>query len=244
MKILLVNDDGYKCKGILELAKVLSTAHEVVVVAPDKEKSGFSHSLSFGVGLKHKKHKAQGFTLYSLNGTPSDCVKYGHVMLYPEAECVISGINTTMNLGNDCIYSGTVNAAHEAAILGLKGIAVSAEVRDGSYHDSAEFVLNNLDKLLAMCGDERIVSINIPKQYKEDIKGVEITRVGYRRYKDWYEKVKHKRGMFIKGYPLPHDDEPDTDLACVKEDKISISPIKLYFYEENLSQFSVEDICW
>lgn len=244
MKILLVNDDGYKCKGILELASVLSTAHQVVVVAPEVEKSGYSHALTFGIGLRHKKLKADSFRLYKLNGTPSDCVKYGHLVLFPEAECVISGINTTMNLATDCLYSGTINAAQEATILGLKGIAVSAEVRDGDYHDSAMFILNNLDKLLAMCDGERFVSVNIPKQYKEDIKGVEITHVGYRRYNDWYEKKKGKKGLVLTGYPLTREEECGSDLLCVSQDKISISPMRLFFHENDLESFSVEDICW
>ncbi len=244
MKILIVNDDGYKCRGILELAKVLSAAHKVTVVAPDKEKSGFSHALSFGKGLKHKKLKAEGFDLYKLNGTPGDCVKYGHLVLCPDADCVISGINTTMNLATDCLYSGTINAAQEGAILGIKSIAVSAEVRCGDYYDSAVFILNNLDKLLAMCDGERFVSVNIPKQYKEDIKGVEITHVGYRRYNDWYEKRKGKKGRYLTGYPLTREEEIGSDLLCVSQDKISISPIRLFFHEDNLEAFTVEDICW
>ena len=150
MKILLTNDDGYQATGILELAKGLKEAgYDVTVVAPKVEKSGAAHSITFVNDFTYVSYDlVEGVKVYSLNGTPIDCVRFGLFVIYPEAEIVLSGINNVLNVGTDYLYSGTANAAIEGTICNRKSIAVSTHEKDGDYEFSVNFVLKNLERLL------------------------------------------------------------------------------------------------
>lgn len=244
MKILLVNDDGYKCQGIRILAKKLAEKHNVTVVSPDISRSGFSHSLTFGRCLKYKRKHIDGITYYVLNGTPCDCVKFGLSNLVKDADIVVSGINTEANIGTDILYSGTVNAAYEGAILGKPSIAVSVEAKHNYFDDVATFISDNFEKLASLSNGVFIPSINFPSEYKHDWKKVKFTTVGERRYNDWYEKTKN--GYILKGYPmhLPNDD--NTDVVTFNEGYISITLSTLSFVYtecENPNEFT-ESLCW
>src|SRR5213596_4074862 len=136
MRILISNDDGIYSPGILALAKVASRFGEVRIVAPDVEQSSMGHAITASRPLRYKRIRLDNFTAYRVNGTPADCValgthQWGHVDL------VLSGINLGPNLGNSCWHSGTLAAAKQAALLGLRGIAITAPVTDNREPDFA-----------------------------------------------------------------------------------------------------------
>lgn len=244
MKILVVNDDGYKCQGIRVLAKKLSEKHDVTVVSPDKVRSGFSHSLTFGRHLKYKKKIIDGINYYVLNGTPCDCVKFGLETIAKDIDLIVSGINTETNIGTDVLYSGTVNAAFEGGILGKPSIAVSLNAKNDYYDDVAEFVVNNLDQLVSLSDGLLVPSLNFPSEYKHEWKGVKFTTVGERRYNDWYEKT--RKGYLIKGFPLNLPNATNTDVVACLEGYISISIATLTFVYRELQNEEelTKRLCW
>src|SRR3989440_10477175 len=134
MRILISNDDGIYSPGISALAKIASRFGEVRIVAPDVEQASMSHAITASRPLRYKRSRLGDFEAYRVNGTPADCValgahRWGHVDL------VLSGINLGLNLGNSCWHSGTLAAAKQAALLGLRGIAISAPVTDNREPD-------------------------------------------------------------------------------------------------------------
>lgn len=238
MEILLVNDDGIYAEGILTLARVLSKRHNVVIVAPHKQMSGTSHSLTFNAYLNYQQLEIiDNVKSYALNGTPADCVKFGiDVILKYKPDLVLSGINKGHNLGTDVIYSGTVNAAVEASVLGIKAIAFSQSVLDDSFLKSAEFINDKLDKLVSLLPQDSssILSINFPPNQGEQYKGSKVTTVGWRVYNDEYNYVPTK-GYYITGHPLPNEkNHASSDEIAVGEGYVSISPIKVDFNDIQL----------
>ncbi|MDR1094499.1 MAG: 5'/3'-nucleotidase SurE, partial [Clostridiales bacterium] len=193
MKILVTNDDGIEAEGIRVLARVLSTAHQTVVIAPDVERSGTSHSLSFQSSLIYEKAEFPGGTeAYRVYGTPSDCVKFGlaHI-LRDRPDLVVSGINRGGNLGTDIMYSGTVAAALEAVYLGVQAVAVSAssyfEEKTEYYETAAHYLLNDLNRLLAFRPPRgTLFNVNVPPLNADQIKGVKFTPMGVQEYDDEY----------------------------------------------------------
>lgn len=189
MNILITNDDGIFADGIGILAKVLSEKHKVIVVAPDSECSGTSHSLTIFKKLSYEVYDCfEGIEAYAVKGTPSDCVKFAvKVLLDKEPDLVISGINNFPNLGTDVIYSGTVNAALEGAICGIRSIAVSAMFEDdGDYEYVSHFLSENIEKIHSILPKDTIFNINFPSCKAERLKGVRFTRLGVQLYSDAY----------------------------------------------------------
>ena len=127
MKILLVNDDGIDAVGLKTLAETLSGEHELYIVAPEAERSAFSHSVTIFRDIRYIKTAHETIESYSISGTPADCVKFTIIHLFKDAkpDLVLSGINSGPNLGSDIMYSGTVAAASEAVFLGIPAVAVS-----------------------------------------------------------------------------------------------------------------------
>src|SRR5437773_738481 len=172
-RILISNDDGIYSPGILALAKVASRLGEVRIVAPDVEQSSMSHAITSSRPLRYKRIRLGDFEAYRVNGTPADCValgahRWGHVDL------VLSGINLGLNLGNSCWHSGTLAAAKQAALLGLRGIAISAPVSDNrepNFNELESYVSKVIDLLLA---EEKMSlgNVNLP----EKSKGIRWTR--------------------------------------------------------------------
>src|SRR6266516_1820778 len=163
MRILISNDDGIYSPGIVALAKVASRFGEVRIVAPDVEQSSMSHAITSSRPLRYKRIRLGDFDAYRVNGTPADCValgahRWGHVDL------VLSGINLGLNLGNSCWHSGTLAAAKQAALLGLRGIAFSTSVSENKEPDFVTlepYVAKVLDLLLeekTIC----MVNVNLP----------------------------------------------------------------------------------
>ena len=153
MKILLVNDDGLYAKGVLQLAERLSEDHSVTIIAPDTERSGSSRSLTFHNALNYMQMAiSENYESYILSGTPADCTKFGidTILKGDKPDVVISGINNTCNIGTDIAYSGTVNAALEACMHEVYGIAVSYDCKDNDYTYVADFVAKNLEFLIGL----------------------------------------------------------------------------------------------
>ena len=233
MRILVSNDDGIFAPGIKALAETLATEHEVYVVAPDRERSANGHALTL-----HKPLRAEEITTlkgvkgaWQVNGTPSDCVKLAVGAMFdfiPDA--VISGINRGQNMGTDVMYSGTVSAAMEGTILGIKSMAFSiAGFSDIHYQTAADFALK-ITRELEKNGlpDKTLLNVNVPAISQEEVKGIKITKLGVHRYIDKFEKRSDLRGKdyyWFAGESMEYEDEESTDIVAVKQNYISITPI-------------------
>lgn len=235
MNILLTNDDGVMAQGLVQLATRLSKDHSVYVSAPDGECSGAGHSITFFNALTFERVSyPNNIQAYSVNGTPVDCVKIGLDIIFKDIDfdLVISGINTVLNIGTDVFYSGTVNAAIEGTICGLKAIAVSTVCENGDYSFPAEFVAENLDKLLKYASKSVTVNLNIPNIKKENIKGVAVAELGIRQYNDMYKKISKssERPCYVlTGTPIIEIDGDKThDVALSDKNYITITPLTLF----------------
>jgi 5'-nucleotidase len=224
MKILLTNDDGVKSIGIKLLFDVLSPIHEVTIVAPLKEKNATSHSLTLRKPLKIKKI---GPKIIGVSGTPTDCVILAiYNLLSHLPDVLISGINLGANLGDDVTYSGTVGAAFEGTIIGIKSAAISFfEPSKPDFYAAEKFVLKLIEKIKDI-PEGMFLNINIPS----DPKGVKITRLGRR---DYIDIIEQKRNGYLIGGTRIELKNSGTDFEACKQGYISITPLRtdLTYYE-------------
>lgn len=236
MRILIANDDGIHSVGLKALAEKLCLEHEVYVIAPDRERSAAGHSLTL-----HKPLRVDQIDMgvkvtkaWETTGTPGDCVKIGvNSILENKPDLIISGINYGPNLGADVLYSGTVSAALEGAVLGYPSIAVSLfGSGDFLYSDflyAADFIsrfVNNIVKI--NFPKKTILNINVPAVDAEEIAGIQITRLGTRMYTDCYEKRVDPRGKtyyWLAGELIKSEEEEGTDIMAIRNNKISITPV-------------------
>ena len=235
MKILLSNDDGFIASGINILRDELANIADVITVAPDRDRSGASNSLTLKTPLRITKRREQ---FYSVNGTPTDCVHLALTGLYEddEPDIVISGINDGANMGDDVIYSGTVAAAMEGRNLGLPAMAVSMASNHAQYFQSgAQAVITLLNQLpqLHLSSDDNtatILNVNVPDLPWLEIKGFMATRLGRRHKAEPVIKTTDPRGdeIFWVG---PVGDEADagngTDFYAVQQGYVSVTPIHI-----------------
>lgn len=241
LNILISNDDGIYSNGIYELAKRMTNLGKVTVVAPDKEQSAIGHAITMHQPLRCKKIKLYDLDIdaWWVNGTPADCVKLGVETLLPERpDLIISGINNGENLGTDIIYSGTVSAAIEGSIFNIPAIAVSYEKHgEADYSLVAEAAAEVISQLLIYEKDEKfLLNINIPTANNmSDLKGVKITKLGVKKYKNNFQERKDPRGnsyYWLAGELIESDIDEDTDIFAVRSGYISITPIHI-----NLSSY-------
>ena len=242
MNILLTNDDGYSAPGIWALAHRLKSSHKIYIVAPDGERSGSSHSASFFSSLTYKYHGDKGgVELYSLSGTPADCVCFSLRYLLKDAhiDCVMSGINNVLNVGTDILFSGTFGAAQEATYQGVKGIAVSLRTfgtDDFAY--AAEFVEKNLDLFLKYADESVTVNVNIPCVNKADLKGVEVTHEALVPYnEEFYETIDDHGNVIYKinGHHINQKDDIKRGDCCLCDNNIvAITPIRIVYNDMEL----------
>ncbi len=234
MRILLSNDDGVYAAGINVLRRFLSQLGEVFVVAPDREKSAASHSLTLHRPLKVKEVEEK---VWAVDGTPTDAVILGINKLLPEKpDIVVSGINDGPNLGDDITYSGTVAAAMEGTILGVPSIAVSLAVAG---YKNFEVAAQIAVKVVQWVAERKLpqgvlLNVNVPDvENIERIRGVKWTRQGRRIYTDYIYELKDPRGnvyYWIGGIPVDDErlgNDSNTDIEAVKKGYVSITPIKL-----------------
>ncbi|MBO9539972.1 5'/3'-nucleotidase SurE [bacterium] len=233
MRILVSNDDGIHAPGIRAMALALATEHEVTVVAPDRERSATGHALTLHKPLRVEKHDLGGKikAAYSVNGTPSDCVKLAVGPLLDELpDVVFSGINRGPNLGTDVIYSGTVSAALEATIRGVQGVAMSlATFSDIGYEEAAQFALVLARTLESHRLPHKVLlNVNYPALTDTPAQEVRITRLGERKYTDLFETRIDPRGKdyyWLAGEVIEVEEDPDTDVSAIRDNCISVTPI-------------------
>lgn len=232
MKILVCNDDGIDSLGIYTLAEALKEIGEVTVVAPLKEQSAIGHAITMQVPLRViKYHKNGEFFGHAVDGTPADCVKMGikNIMQTPP-DIVISGINHGSNTAINIIYSGTVSAAREAAIMDIPSIAISVTSHTTTNFNFAAKVAKMLAKEIA--GKDlplgTLLNINVPDVPEEEIAGILLTRQGKSKWDDMYEQRKDPYGreyFWLTGILKEVDTEIETDQAAIKKNYVSVTPI-------------------
>lgn len=230
MRVLVSNDDGVDAPGIRVLAEQMKQVGDVVVVAPDRDRSGASNSLTLGMPVRVYTH-AEG--VYRVAGTPTDCVHLALAgLLDEEPDVVVSGINNSANLGDDVIYSGTVSAAMEGRFLGLPAIAVSLVTSEGSgrhYPSAAQAVLVLLRRLMVdPLPPDTILNVNVPDLAWDDIRGFEATRLGKRHRSEPCVQASDPRGQpiwWIGPAGEVEDDGPGTDFNAVSRGFVSVTPI-------------------
>jgi 5'-nucleotidase len=235
-QILLTNDDGIFADGLRALVKaLLARQHQVMVVAPDRERSATSHALTLHEPLRALKHKDlldAGCTVaYGVSGTPVDCVKLAFHNLVPVMpEVVISGINHGPNLGNDIAYSGTVSAALEAAQQSVLSIAASQAngyLPEADFTVAAEFLADLIPQAQAMAIPEHtVLNVNVPAV----IEGVAVTTLSTRLYHNFYElrqDPRQKDYYWLDGRLQDSNDPPSCDTYAIKHNQVSITPVHL-----------------
>ncbi|MFO2819843.1 5'/3'-nucleotidase SurE [Legionella pneumophila serogroup 1] len=230
MKILVSNDDGVLAPGIKFLANELSTLGEVKVVAPDRNRSGASNSLTLTQPLRVKQLD-NGY--YSVDGTPTDCVHLALTgFLEPIADIVVSGINEGANLGDDVLYSGTVAAAMEGRYLGLPAIAISMVGDNIQYYETAAIIAKQLVIKLSAnkLPSQTILNVNVPDLPLSQIRGLQVTRLGTRHSAEPIIKEYDPRGrpIYWVGPPgIEADAGAGTDFFAIKTGHVSITPLHL-----------------
>lgn len=230
MIILLTNDDGIHAPALLALREFLAPLGRVITVAPDRDQSATSHSLTLHRPFRIHRHDAD---TYSVDGTPTDCVVcafYG--LLDEKPDLVISGINHGPNMGEDVFYSGTVAAAIEGTLQGAPSIATSLVTRQRTdFREPAAFVARLARETAERgLGPRRLLNVNLPFRPWESIEGVQVTRLGSRRYRDTLIKKVDPRGRdyyWIGGEDPVWESTPGTDFQAVHEGWISVTPLRL-----------------
>jgi 5'-nucleotidase len=234
IKILLSNDDGISAKGLRVLTERLSQEADldVYVVAPDRERSATGHALTLHKPIRVEEvHMPGAKAAWATTGTPSDCVKFAVGALLQEAPAlVVSGINSGANLGTEVLYSGTVSAAMEGAILDLPSIAVSVVGRAEKRYDAAAEFISRLVKIMPESGlsSRTLLNVNVPNIPFADIKGVRLTELSVRAYNDYYEKRVDPRGKvyyWLAGEAIEEGESELSDVWAVNHGFVSITPI-------------------
>lgn len=230
-RILVSNDDGVGSEGIIALKEAMAELGEVFIVAPDRDQSAVSHSLSLNRPLRMEK---VGDNTYSVDGTPTDCINLAINGLLKDhkPDLVVSGINIGENLCEDVTYSGTVSAAMEGTLLGIPSLALSLAAKSNLHFDTAKhYALKMAKKIRKMSlPDGVMLNVNIPNLPLEQIKGLRITKQGKRIYGEEIVEKTDPRGRpyyWIGGNELGFKDIKDSDIVCVKNGYISVTPIKL-----------------
>ena len=229
MRILLSNDDGCQAPGLRCLADLLRQhSSELTVVAPDRNRSGASNSLSLMNPVRVMTH-ADG--TMCVDGTPTDCVHLALTgLMEREPDIVVSGINAGANLGDDVLYSGTVAAAMEGRHLGLPAIAVSCvSLSPKHYPTAAQVTLTLIQRLQhTRLPPDAILNVNVPDLPFEQLKGYEVTRLGNRHQAEKALEAKDPRGRtiyWIGNAGTEQDSGPGTDFHAVAQGRVSITPI-------------------
>lgn len=235
MRFLVTNDDGIHAEGLIQLAASLATLGEVTVVAPDNERSATGHAITMHYPLRVRRVVLPGLDIqaYAVDGTPADCVKLGiDVLLEGRPDFVFTGINRGANLGTDVLYSGTVSAAIEGCIMGVRSAAFSLLHGDGDKMDYAYAGKIAIKVAEIISGKnlspDTLINVNIPSVPQNQIRGMKVTRLGRRRYTKNYEKREDPRGRtyyWLSGQLIEEEMESDIDIDAVNNNYVSITPL-------------------
>ena len=233
MKILLTNDDGIHAMGLCALYEAFrSLGHEVTVVAPDSERSAVGHAITLSDPIKIKRILRAGDEFgWAINGTPADCVKLAvNALLKERPDLVVSGINRGANTGINLLYSGTVSAATEAAILGIRSIAVSIDSFADFDYCFAAFLTTKIAKTFMESETEcHSLNVNVPSRPANLIKGIKVTKQCLQPFKERFEKRKDPRGntyFWQCSSDIDWQKTKETDIFWLKEGYVTITPIK------------------
>ncbi len=230
MRILLSNDDGYFAPGLACLAEALSAIADIIVVAPERDRSGSSNSLTLDRPLSLKKSH-NGF--YYVNGTPTDCVHLAVTgMLDTLPDMVVSGINDGANMGDDTIYSGTVAAATEGFLLGVPSLAISlASFSAGNFPTAARVATEMVQRFeKEKFHGTILLNVNVPDIAYDELQGIEVTRLGRRHKAEPVVKSKTPRGetVYWVGAAGPAQDIGEgTDFLAIQRNQVSVTPLQI-----------------
>jgi 5'-nucleotidase len=232
LKILISNDDGYRAPGLKHLVDAMQPLGHITVVAPERNRSGASNSLTLDVPLRVAEY---GERMYYVNGTPTDCVHLAiSGLIDDEQDMVVSGINDGANLGDDTLYSGTVAAAIEGRFLGLPAIAVSLVARDNSenhFATAARVAAEIVMRLQRMpLGAATILNINVPDLPYEELKGMQVTRLGFRHRSEPVIRSRDPKGkevFWVGPAGKGQDAGPGTDFHAIANGFVSITPLQI-----------------
>ena len=230
MRILISNDDGYFSPGLACLAEYLARFADVVVVAPERDRSGSSNSLTLDRPLKLRR-AANGF--YYVNGTPTDCVHMAVTgMLEQQPDMVVSGINDGANMGDDTIYSGTVAAATEGFLLGIPSIAVSLVGKEFVNYETAAKVTAELVQRFAkrIHSHPWLFNVNVPDVPHEQLQGLSVTRLGKRHKAEPVVKASNPHGetvYWVGAAGKAQDAGEGTDFHAISRQQVSLTPLQI-----------------
>lgn len=234
MRILVTNDDGINAEGLVHLVRTARHFGEVKIVAPDVQRSACGHGMTMRDPLRVRDHMLGDFEAHTVDGLPVDCVNVGLTVCWPEGcDLVLSGINDGPNLGYDVTYSGTVAAAMEAAINGIRGIAVSmAAFHPGApfhFETGANWLGDNWDMLTSLETPPRTFwNVNVPAVEQDQIRGHRFCSTGGRVYEDRVVQRQDPWGrpyFWQGGVAVIDPDQPGTDVAAVAEGFVAITPL-------------------
>ena len=236
MKILLSNDDGYRAEGLAALAQALEPLGAITIVAPDRNRSGASNSLTLDVPVRAVRYDTDA---YYANGTPTDCVHLAISGLFDfEHDIVLSGVNDGANLGDDTLYSGTVAAAVEGRFLGLPAIAVSLCVTPDSprnFASAAKVAAQLVDRMVrdpvpGSADGPVILNLNVPDLPDGHLQGIKVTRLGNRHRAEPIVRASDPRGRdvyWVGNAGAGQDAGPGTDFHAVAEGFASVTPLQI-----------------
>ncbi|QQO08002.1 5'/3'-nucleotidase SurE [Breznakiella homolactica] len=231
MKIVLTNDDGIDCAGLIKLAEALEArgGHEIYICAPESNRSGVSHSLSLRGPVRIDRRSS---SVWTCSGTPADCVMVATLGGLPFVpDLIVSGINAGPNVGTDIIYSGTAAAARQAALHDIPGIALSL-CAGGDFHwdMAAEFCAGHLDDFFDLWVEDTFINVNIPNSPSGPL-GIEVTYPSRRRYNDTlavFNAPDKKAYYFVETGTIDTEPEEGSDWDAVKRNMASVSPVFIH----------------
>lgn len=241
-RILISNDDGIHADGLWRLRRALLPLGEVVVVAPERPRSGASHAITLHKPLRLKQARlGDGSAGFSCSGTPSDCVTLAlSAVMNNQCDLVVSGINHGPNMGWDVFYSGTIAAAMEGTMFGFPSIAVSTFTNSAICdYDAAEVAVARVAELVLLNGipTGTLININAPSAPWASVKGLKLSRMGRRQYQDRVDHRQDPRGgsyYWLTGTPVDTGEAEDSDVHVVHSGYVAVTPLQMNLSDDSL----------